>query len=273
MQIASNSDAMMAASAIRLANADVAKASERISTGLRINRAADDPAGLGMANRLKAQVASFSKVVDNINQGTAAVSLVDDSLTGVADLLSSMRVAAIAAQSSTISASDRTAYQSEIDGYATGITSLANNATWNGSSLMTTSSSVNIQVGTNAGDSTTVAFSTITAAELNVDSLSVSSVADAASALTTIDSAISTVSQYQSYIGAKATVLEVQSDAASNNIVNLSAAYGNIMNADLAAETANLASAQIRRDGATAMLAQATSINKDLVQFLLKSAA
>jgi flagellin len=71
MQIASNTTALMAAAALNSANTQVAKASERISTGLRINRAADDPAGLGMANRLKAQVASYSQVVQNISQGSA----------------------------------------------------------------------------------------------------------------------------------------------------------------------------------------------------------
>ena len=139
MQIASNTTALMAAAALNSANTQVAKASERISTGLRINRAADDPAGLGMANRLKTQVASYSQVVQNISQGAAAVTLVDDALSGMSDLLSAMRVAAVASQSSSISSSDRTAYQSEIDGYVSAISTLASNATWNGCLLYTCS--------------------------------------------------------------------------------------------------------------------------------------
>lgn len=273
MQIASNTTALMAAAALNSANTQVAKASERISTGLRINRAADDPAGLGMANRLKAQVASYSQVVQNISQGAAAVTLVDDALSSMSDLLSSMRVAAVASQSDSISASDRTAYQSEIDGYVTAMSSVASNSTWNGTSLMTAASTMNIQVGTASGDSTSVVFSKMTTSELGVSALSVSSTGHATTAVTAIDAAIDDVSEYQAYIGAKASVLQVQSDMATSTITNFSGAYGNIMNADLAAETANLASAQIRQDGATAMLAQATSMNKELVAYLLKAAA
>ena len=106
-----------------------------------------------------------------------------------------------------------------------------------------------------------------------MSALSVSSTGNATTAVTAIDSAIDDVSEYQAYIGAKASVLQVQSDMATSTITNFSGAYGNIMNADLAAETANLASAQIRQDGATAMLAQATSMNKELVAYLLKAAA
>lgn len=271
MQISTNINALNAMKGIQAANAVITQASERISTGLRINRASDDPAGLGMADRLKTQVGSFSKVLDNLSQGTAVTQIVDDSLSRISDLLGYVRVAAVASESSTLSSSDRTAYQDAIDAYVSEIDSISSNAVWNGNSLMNTSSSMSIQSGINSGDTTSLTFDKITASELGVSSLSVSSAANASSAVDAVDTAIDAVSTYQAYIGAKSKVLSVQSSLANSNITNYSVAYGRIMNADMAQETSNLASAQIQRDAATAMLAQSGGINKELVAYLLKS--
>jgi len=271
MQIITNLNALNAIKGLNAANAAIAQASERISTGLRVNDASDDPAGLGVANRLKTQVSSFSKVLDNLSQGIAVTQIVDDSLSQISDLLSYVRVAAVASESSSLATSDRTAYQDQIDAYITQIDSISSNAVWNGVSLMNTSSSMSIQSGINATDTTSLTFDKITASELGVNSLSVSSASNASSAVTAIDTAIAAVSTYQAYMGAKTNVLNVQTSLANSNITNYSSAYGQIVNADMAQETSNLASAQIQRDAATAMLAQSSGINKELVAYLLKS--
>ena len=177
----------------------------------------------------------------------------------------------MAAESSSLATSDRTAYQDAIDAYISEIDSISSNAVWNGTSLMNTSSSMSIQSGINSGDTTSLTFDKITASELGVSSLSVSTADNASSAVTAIDTAIDAVATYQAYIGAKAKVLDVQTSLANSNITNYSVAYGRIMNADMAQETSNLASAQIQRDAATAMLAQSGGMNKELVAYLLKS--
>lgn len=277
MQISTNLNALNAVRAIYSANANIARASERISTGLRINHASDDPTGLAMANRLKTQVGSFSKVLDNLSLGTAAAQIVDDSLTQMVDILGYMRVAAVASQSSTLTASDRTAYQDVIDEYVDEIDSIADNAVWNGTSLMTSASSMTIQSGTSSGDTTTLTFDKITAYSLSIENsagtnlLSVSSTANADSAVDIIDDALDTINEYQAYIGAKQNVMDVQTNVANAMITSQSVAYGRIMDADMAEETAKLSAAQIQRDAATAMLTQSLSMNKDLVSFLLKS--
>jgi len=271
MQISTNLNALNAIKGIHAANAVISQASERISTGLKINHASDDPAGLGVANRLKTQVGSFTKVLDNLGQGTAVTQIVDDSLSQISDLLGYVRVAAVASESSSLSTTDRTAYQDAIDAYISEIDSISGNAVWNGTSLMNTASTMSIQSGINSGDTTSLTFDKITASELGVSSLSVSSADNASTAVTAIDTAIAAVSTYQAYIGAKANVLDVQTSLANSNITNYSVAYGRIMNADMAQETSNLASAQIQRDAATAMLAQSGSMNKELVSYLLKS--
>lgn len=270
MQISTNPTALMAVKAINMANRAAGLASERISTGLRINRASDDPAGMLIANRLKTQITSVAKAISNVSQGVAMTQLVDSSLSQVSDILSNMRVTAVAAANAS-SDSDAADYQDAMDAYISEIGSIADNATWNSSSLMNTDSTVDIQAGSQSGNTISIDFTQTTASSLGVSSLSVSTTAAASTAIDTIDTAIDTLSQYQSYMGAMANVMTAHSDTLSGVSLAYTTAYGNTVNADMAQETANLASAQIQRDGATAMLAQANGMNKEIVAFLLKS--
>jgi flagellin len=271
MQIGSNSVSLMAVNALNSANAVVLKASERISTGLRINRASDDPTGLMAANRFKTQITSMTKAIDNLSQGSAATQIVDSSLSQMVEVLGNMRVAAVASQSSTLSTSDRGGYQDAIDAYVSEIDNIADNAVWNGSSLMNTASSMSVQASAQSGDTISVSFQKVTSTQLSLGSLSMTSASDASSAVTAIDAAIETIGAYQSYMGAMSNVMTIQSDALTSVKTSYSGAYGNIMNADLAQETANLASGKIQRDASTAILAQSQQMSREIVDFLLKS--
>lgn len=271
MTTITNLDSLRALTGLNQASAKVSQASERISTGLRINRASDDVGGMAVANGLKTQIGSYNKVLDNVSQASTVTQLIDTSLSQIVDILGYMRVAAVASESDTLSVAQRTAYQDEMDAYATSIDTIATNSTWNGTSLMTAASTMNIQTGVNSGGTTTLSFDEITSSELSVDSLLTTSTATAGVAVTAIDDALDTVTTYQSYIGSMANVMESQYNVATSAITNYSAAYGSIMDADYAAETANLASAQIQRDGATAMLVQGNGMNRSLVDYLLSS--
>lgn len=271
MTTITNLDSLRALTGLSQASAKVSQASERISTGLRINRASDDVGGMAVANGLKTQIGSYNKVLDNVSQASTVTQLIDTSLSQIVDILGYMRVAAVASESDTLSVAQRTAYQDEMDAYATSIDTIATNSTWNGTSLMTAASTMNIQTGVNSGGTTTLSFDEITSSELAVDSLLTTSTATAGLAVTAIDDALDTVSTYQSYVGSMANVMESQYNVATSAITNYSAAYGSIMDTDYAAETANLASAQIQRDGATAMLVQGNGMNRSLVDYLLSS--
>jgi flagellin len=272
MQIASNSMAQIAVNALHAASSAQATASERISTGLRVNRASDDPVGMMVGNRLKTQITSLAKAIENVNQGVAMTQIVDSSLTQMVDLLGYMRVSAVAAESSSASSSDRTGYQDALDAYVDEIDSISENATWNGTSLMGASApQVDIQSGTESGNTISIYFSEMTASLLELDNLSLASTTSASSAVDSIDSALESLSQYQSYMGAMANVMTAHSDLLTGVSTNYSTAYGNIMNADLAQETVNLARAQILGNGATAMLAQSNSMNQTLVTYLLNA--
>jgi len=274
MNTINNLDSLRAMTGLSQASTKISQASERISTGLRINRASDDVGGMAVANGLQTQIGSYTKVLDNVSQASTVTSLVDTSLSQIVDILGYMRVAAVASESGTLSPAQRTAYQDEMNAYATSIDTISANSTWNGTSLMTSASRyMDIQTGVNSGDSTRLSFDQITSASLAVGSLSTATTTTAGTARDAIDTALDTVNTYQAYIGSMANVMDAQYNVASSAITNYSASYGTIMNADYAAETAKLAAAQIQRDGATAMLVQGNGLNRSLVDYLLSSAS
>ena len=263
MQIGTNSIAQTAVRAIHLADSAVATASERISTGFRINRAADDPVGMALGNAFKTQITSMTKAIDNVNQGYALTQVADSTLSQLSDVLGYLKTYATNLLAGSYTGDALTAAQNTFDGYVSSYNSLLSASVFNGIDLMS-SGSVTIQSGTSASDQITI--------DLTDMSMTLNAGSDVATGdLSTITSQISTLSAYQSYMGAMANVMTVQSDALTSISTAYSSAYGNIMNADLAQETANLAAAQIQRDGATAMLAQANGMNKEIVAFLLKS--
>ena len=270
MQIGTNSMAQMAVRAIHSADAAVATSSERISTGLRVNSAADDPAGLVQANRLKTQIHSMTKAIDNVAQGGAMVQVVDGALSQISNVLADMYTLAQYNASSTKYTDLMSSYVSQID-------SISKNALWNGASLMygestaTTEDTV-IQAGPGSGNTISITFDQTDSTSLSLHGSDITDSTKATATATAIANAQDTVSAYQSYMGAMANVMTYQSDALTSVSTAYSSAYGHTMNADLAQETANLAAAQIRRDGATAMLTQANGLNKEIVAFLLKSA-
>ena len=272
MTTITNLTSLRAMAGLNQANAKIAQASERISTGFRINRSSDDVGGMIVANNLKTQIGSFNSVLQNVSQGSAVTQTIDSALSEIVDILGYMREAAVAAESDTISDAERTAYQDEIDAYVTAIDTISTNATWNGTSLMSSSTTMDIQTGVDSGSSTTLSFDEITADILSLDDLDVeTSTTTAGTAVDTIDDALDTVNTYQAYIGSMSNVMDAQYNVANNTIINYSTAYGTIMNADYAAETAALAAAQIQRDGAAAMMIQGNDLNRAFVDYLLKS--
>jgi flagellin len=243
---------------------------------LRINSAADDPAGLAMANRLKVDISSYNAALANINNAISMNETADTALSSIAALLADMSALAVASSSDTASDDDRTNNQTEFSAYRAQIETIASEAAYNGFSLLDGSNlSMDVQTGINAGDTTSLTFFASLTSDLGTtDSLSnldVSSASGADTAITVIAEALTTVEGYQAQTGAQANVLSYQSDLTTSNITTHTSGYGNIMDADTAAETAALAAAEIRQTASTAMVAQANSMSKELVSYLLSS--
>ena len=272
MQVNTNVQALVAANAINLATQQAARASERIGSSLRVNSAADDPGSMIMINSIKSKIASWSKANDNITSANGMLQSMNSTLTSVTDLLSKMRALAVSSVNA-LTATQAT-NQTTFAAYRTQMDNLSTLAKWNGISLLNNSgATVSIQAGVDAGNTITVnlyntASSNLGDAGSRVSTLDLSVSAD--TAITQIDKAITTISGYQTAVGASQNILASQSSYNTGISTANNSTYAALTNADIAAETANLAAAQIRQSSASAMLAQSTQMNKDLVKTLLQ---
>jgi flagellin len=272
----SSARALISANALNSATFDANQASERISTGKRINRASDDPSGLVRALTLKADIASYTKALDNISVGVEAMDKIATTLASIYEILTEMRTLADSAISET-DTDTIAAYRDDFDQYVSDIDTLSDQVTVAGAGVMDGSpTTMTIQVGTSTTSTRTFDFVDTSTSTLTVNSLDFAdtSVAYADSIATTaidkVDDALDMVEGYIATIAASQKVLDINTDFVNSMIKNESIAYGKIMDANIAQETANMASAQIRQTSAAAMLAQSNSMNKDIVTYLLR---
>ncbi|MFM8465967.1 MAG: flagellin [Oxalobacteraceae bacterium] len=272
MNVNDFSTSMSATYALNRANSAAAQANERISTTQRINSAKDDPAGYAKAVKLKAEIGSFTKAIDNINAGISLVQSVDDSIGQVSEILVKMRELAVSAAGEN-KATTRATYQTTFSSYLTDITNIVSRTTYNGASVLDgTTASVDVQTGINASETKTLTFFNMSTTSLGISTVDLStSTANASAAISTIDTAISTAGGYLTSVGAYENALSFNNELANSNIQSKSKEYGNIMNADMAAEATNLAAAQIQQSSAAAMVAQGNLMNREMVSYLLKA--
>jgi flagellin len=272
----SSANALISANALNSATYDASKASERISTGKRINRASDDPSGLVRAMSLKADISSYTKALDNINEGVAAMDKIASTLASIYEILTEMRTLADSAISETDSATI-TAYRDDFDQYVSDIGTLSDQVIVAGAGVMDgTPSTVTIQVGISTSSTRTFDYVNTSASTLTVSGLDFADTTEtysdaiATAAVSAVDTALDTVESYIATIAAQQRVLDINTDFVNSMIKNESIAYGKIMDANIAQETADMAAAQIRQTSAAAMLAQSNSMSKDIVLYLLK---
>lgn len=270
MSVVDSSVTLVALQGLRQANADINKSAERLATGLRINQAADDPAGYGKASKLKAEIGSYYQVKRNISEGLSALGKVTDGLSTIADYLVEMRSISLAASAET-DTDVISNYQDLLDEYVNSINDIAENTKWGDDSVLDgTSTSESVQTGIDSGDQKDLTFASVSAGALSVSAITLSS--GGANGISAIDSAIDTVAAKLAQVGGYQKSLEGSLDLADSNILSKSSQYGSVMNADLALEATNLAAARIRQDSATAVLAQANSMNRTIADYLLNGA-
>ena len=277
----SSASALITANALNSATFDANKASERISTGRRINTSSDDPSGLVRSLRIKADIGSYTKALGNINAGIEAMDKIATSLASIYEVLTEMKSLSYSARMSTATDAEIAAYQQSFIDYLSDITTLSDQVTVAGDAVMDGSvTSITIQVGISTSSTRDFDYVDTSTDILGLDSLNfagstVYTSADvsthAAAAYSAVDTAMETVSGYIATIASAQIVLDVNTDFVNSMIKNNSIAYGKIMDSDIAKETANLASAQVRQSSAAAMMAQSNSMTKDIVNYLLKS--
>lgn len=264
MQVSTNLNALTANASLNAANLDAQRSIQKISTGSKISNAADNPGAVGAAANLKAEIASRTRVTDNINAGIGALQVMDSAYSQIQDVLYLMKETATAGASGLVSAAETTALNAAMSDYVSLIGQIDGNIKYNGKDL--TTGTFDIQTGPGATDKITITGNDVSAATLAVSTLTA-----VVGSIATLDTAISTVSGHRTTIGAKLNALYAQANINTEMQSVKSVAYGNLVNVDYGTETANLASAQIRQSSSAAMLAQSSLMSKEMVTYLLKS--
>ena len=246
---------------------------ERISTGLRINSAADDAAGLAVAENLDAQSRSLSVAARNTNDGIAIIQTAESASSEVSNILKRMRELAVQSASDTLGDPERAYIQEEFLGLSAEIDRIAAVTEFNGVSLADGSApTISVQVGINntVNDQIDITLGDLRAATMGVDvgSVDMSSAAGASAALTAIDGALDQVATTRSGFGAVQNRFESTLRHIENYQMNLASAESQIRDADFAKEAAELAKHQTMQQAGIASLAQATSITQAAVQLI-----
>ena len=249
---------------------------QRLSSGLRINSAADDAAGLAISQRMNAQVRGMNVAIRNANDGISLAQTADGALSSVSDSLQRMRELAVQSRNSTNSDSDKESLNLEFGQLSSEIGRVLAGTTFNGKAILGgNAGTLTFQVGANVttNDSIDITTSDLTAdaAITTVTGASIGSAADAtaiATVITNIDAAIDKVNSQRAVFGASQNRFNSVVSNLKTSVENQSAAASRITDADFAAETANMSRAQILQQAGTAMVAQANQLPQQVLKLL-----
>ena len=282
MRINHNIPSMVTQASLFKVNRDMSRSLERLSTGLRINRAADDAAGLGVSENLRTQVRGTAQAVKNAQDGIAAITIAEGAANEISDVLQRMRELAIQTANDTLTTVERAYANAEFQHLDDEIDRIARVTNYNGQELLsTTATRFGFSGAANGGsvlwidanntvgsDSITVSIATLTSVGLSINTLTLTAGSTSVTAISRLDSAIDSVNSMRSNMGAFVNRLE----HAINNLLisntNQQAAESLIRDVDFAQETTQFTRNQILMQSGTAMLAQANMMPQSVLQLL-----
>ena len=238
---------------------------EKLSSGYRINRAADDAAGLAISEKLRAQIGGLQQAQRNAQDAVSLVQTAEGSLTEVHAMLHRIRDLAVQYKNGSLSANDRTAIQSEVNQLASEIERIGSTAQFNGINLLNSAQTVSFQVGAQDGQVITVSMISL-GSGVGVSYFQLS--ANGASDIAEIDSAIDVVSSQRSTFGAVENRLGYTLENAAIYQENLTASESRIRDVDMASEMVNFTKLQILQQAGTSMLAQANTSSQGVLTLL-----
>lgn len=272
LRINTNLSALGAMRGLNQANQALGRSYRRLSTGLRINSAADDPAGLAISERLRAQIRSIDQASRNANDGISLVQTAEGSLGEVNTMLSRMRELAVQAGNGTLSNADRETLDQEFQSLSSEINRISQSTEFNGINLLDGSaSSVSFQVGTGTNpsiNSLSVSLSPSLSTSLGLSTLDIGSGGNSSFAIGQLDAAIDQVSNLRGSFGAAHSRLSSSINHLSVQGQSLTAADSRIRDTDVALETSLLARHSILQRASLAVLAQANSLPRNALSLL-----
>ncbi|MGE3621016.1 MAG: flagellin [Acidimicrobiia bacterium] len=269
MRINQNIAALNAYRNLTVTNGQMSKSLEKLSSGFRINRAADDAAGLAISEGLRSQVGGLKVAVRNAQDGVSVVQTAEGALTEVHAMLQRVRDLSVqAANTGSNNATSLAAIQSEIDELGAALGDIAARTNFNGTALLDADKTLTFQVGAGATDTLDVDLTGITAVATAVTAIDVTAAGGGAAGITAADAQIATVSTARATLGAAQNRLEHTINSLNVAIENLSASESRIRDTDMAQEMVQFTRSQILTQAGTAMLAQANQAPQSVLQLL-----
>ncbi len=265
LRINNNIGALNAYNNLNKVSSQTEKSLTKLSSGYRINSAADDAAGLAISERMRGQIGGLNTAMRNISDGISMIQTAEGSLTEVHSMLQRVRDLAVQYKNSTNSTSDRTAIQSEVNQLASEIERIGSTAKFNGISLLNTAGAVTFQVGSD--DSQEISVATISVGS-TVGTSFFSLSATGTSDISEIDAAINSISSTRATFGAVQNRLEYTMNAQRSYAENLTAAESRIRDVDMAQEMVKFTKNQILGQAANSMLAQANQSPQQVLRLL-----
>ncbi len=274
-----NVPALITGMALRTTGRHLAKSLEKLSTGLRINRAADDAAGLSISEQLRTQVRGIAMGNRNIQDGIALLNIAEGALIEIEDMLQRLRELSIQAANDTLTSRERQYVNVEFYQLKEEIDRIANSTQYNSQRLLNGDTSSPwaqggiLHVGPNdttSSDIVTVTIGSITTGGLSIDGTNCYPVTqtDATTAITALDGALNSVNSLRADLGAKTNRLEHALKNQENQQQNMTAAESVIRDTDFAAATTEFTRNQILQQSSTAMLAQANMVPQSVLSLL-----
>ncbi len=250
----------------------------RLSSGLRVNSAKDDAAGLAIADRMNTQVRGMNVAIRNASDGISMAQVAEGGLSGINDMLQRMRELAVQASNATNQSADISKLDQEYQELGKEVTRMMDATQFNGESILKATADYTFQVGANSGTENQIKI-TSAALATNIANLTAVTNGGSQSALNTtasanisaidaLDKALTVVNDNRAKLGAVQSRFENTISYLRTAVENQSAARGRIMDADFASETANLSRSQILQQAGTAMIAQANQLPQGVLSLL-----
>lgn len=274
LRINQNIDAFNAYRNLSVTQGQMSRSLEKLSSGFRINRAADDAAGLAISEGLRSQVNGLKVAVRNAQDGVSVVQTAEGALTEVHSILQRVRDLTVQAGNDSNNAAARTNIKTEIDALGDELTRIGTATNFNGTKLLDGSAAaLTFQVGASDQASESQVVIDLSSADVGaigtaVKALDVSSSANVLTSLTTVDTNISTVSTERAKLGASQNRFEHTINSVNVAVENLSASESRIRDTDMASEMMSFTRSQILSQAGTAMLAQANQAPQSVLKLL-----
>ena len=269
MVVQHNLTAMNANRQMGIVSSSLQKSTEKLSSGYKINRAGDDAAGLTISEKMRSQIRGLNKAATNAQDGISLIQVAEGALNETHSILQRMNELATQAANDTNTSTDRAAIRQEMDQLSSEINRIQSTTQFNSMNLLDGSfTGKNLQVGSLSGQSIKISIGQMNTSQLGISSLSVSSFAQAGSAMKLIQSAINQVSNQRSALGAIQNRLEHTINNLNATSENTSAAESRIRDTDMASEMVEYSKNNILQQAGQSMLAQANQQTQGVVSLL-----